>query len=715
MKKIICILLSMLSCCVFASAASAEGQGETLEVTTSATEAATTTTTVTTTTTTQAPPASQLFSGTVKISCDNKPVNTDILVTISVEGGTLTESDRLRYRLYNPTVSMSDAEIAASWTDYTAPVSVSENTAIEAAVFFGDGSRSAAVSHNITCIDKTAPTPPQITPSTTEWTREAVEVSLSGGSDGQSGLLRLEYRVGEDGSWAEYTDKVSVSSAGTFYARSVDAAGNVSEASVLEIKNFDITPPDVKGMSVVLSSKGSPVIADSGAFSKYYGGDVTAKADGAQDNESGVASYQYQLVSGTEAVREDGWKSFDAANPPAASGDFCGYVYFRAVDRAGNASAAVASEGFVIDTVPPVISNIKLSEEKVTGNRVVVTFTVTDNYGVETVLVNGNYAGVYVSSFTAFRNDDYLIVAFDKVGNRVEEMVKITNINSTPFTLLNTWKNMDPQDFTPTTWAVAERAANELETLITLNSPQTQIEAAAGRLLTALEGLVTRGDATLSRELIERLNEYDSELYTESSWNNMQEAVAALEAMLDNPESTQEAVDSARRDLEQKVAELVKRADFTDLDRLISQCERIDTSKFSSATYAFFTEALNNAKELSRTDSGQAEADAAYENLLAAMGGLEVYEKAGLNFAPVVFVILGLLIVASGTALFIIRMRQKAMLAEETAEEEEETVEEDGEYSGYGDIHFTDEEASEPEAPAEEEPTYIGGRGNKKQ
>lgn len=709
MKRIISILLALLSCCVFTAAVSAGSAPEGGVAASGETAAAVT----------RPDEAISSFAGTVRLECESVPTNKPVTVNVVVEGGTLHEIECLRWRVYKGTVSEADADPNVQWQDYTEPFSVEENSKVEAAVFAADGKKLAETSVEITCIDKVPPSAPALAASTAEWTKDPVAVTASGGEDAQSGFLRLEYRIGTDGAWSEYTEPVSISSPASVYARAVDAAGNTSEAVVLDVKNFDLVPPDVTKLSVRITASGTPVQAESGAFSKYFGSDVTVVIDGAVDAESGVKAYQYQAVSGTDAVAEDKWKPYDSKNPPVISGDFCGYVYARAADAVGNYSALVGSEGFVVDKTPPVVENIKLSETAVTGNRVIVTFNAKDNFWLETVTVNGVYAGVYVSSFTAFRNDDYLIVAVDKVGNRTEQLVQITNINTTPFTLLNTWKNMNAQDFTPTSWAVAEKAAKELQNLITVEAPQNQVEAASGKLLTALEGLVTRGDGTLSVELIQRIRDYRPELYTESSWKRVEDGIAALEFCLNDPESTQETVDNNRRALEQYLTELVLRADFTDLDRIISQCERMDIGGFSPESKKLFTEALDEARELSRTDSGQAEADAAYQKLLAAMGGLEVADKISINPAPIVFVILGLLIVATATALFIVKMRAKKYL--ETDEEAGSDFEED---NSIGDICFTDEDdvatdsgsyigASSRSTDAGSA-SYIGGRKTEK-
>lgn len=706
MKKIISFILAVFGCCCFSASAYAEGQPEQgAETTTSSVVSAT----EITTTTTRYVPSAESFAGAVKLTFDEAPTNKPVSVAVSVEGATLTEGDVIRWRQYSALVTNADADPNIIWQDYTAPFEIAENSTVEAAVFFADGSRSASAVANIACIDMIAPTAPQIQPSTAEWTKGPVEITVTGGSDEQSGLLRLEYRIGSDGTWTEYTGVFSIPAPTAVYARSVDAAGNTSEAAMLEVNNFDTAAPDVNSLSVALSATGNPAIAESGAFSKYFGSDVTLNIDGASDNASGIGSYQYQLVNGSDSVKEDKWQNYDPARPPVVSGDFCGYVYARALDKVGNVSGAVSSEGFVIDVTPPVVENIQLSETAITGNRVVVTFNVKDNYWLETVTVNGVYAGVYVSTFTAFRNDDYLIVAVDKVGNRTEQLVQITNINATPFTLLDTWKSMNPQDFTPTSWAAAEKAANELQTLITVDAPQSQIEAAAGQLLNALEALVGRGDGTLSAELIERIKAYDSAAYTESSWARVEEGIVLLETCLNDPESTQESVDSCRRSLEQRLAELVKLGDFTDLDRLIAQCERMNTDSFSASSYKNLMNILDFARELSRTDSSQADADQAYQNLLAAMGGLEVRDEGGFDPAPIVYVVMGLLIVAAGTALLIVRMRARSILAAAEADEDDsdDSSSESGE-SSFGDIHFTDDSVSD--APAEETHDYIGSR-----
>ena len=193
MKKIISILLAVLSCCVFSAAASAEASPE---------EGAAAPTSATQPVTAPTEPL-QSFAGTIRLECESLPTNKPVTVTVAVEGGALNETEAIRWRAYKGTVSDADADPNVHWNEYTAPFAVSENTMLEAAVFAADGTRLAEAFGEITCIDMIAPAVPSLQASTAEWTKDPVTVTLSGGEDAQSGLLRLEYRLGAEGTWSE--------------------------------------------------------------------------------------------------------------------------------------------------------------------------------------------------------------------------------------------------------------------------------------------------------------------------------------------------------------------------------------------------------------------------------------------------------------------------------------------------------------------------------
>lgn len=610
------------------------------------------------------------------VTYSDVPVNTYVEVTVIPAGDGLPEGAVVVYR------TNSD------WLDYTAPVAVEYNGEFSAKVLFPDNTESAAAVAVISCIDREAPTVPEILADTTTWVNDFIDVSVVSGTDAESGVLRCEYRLSEDGPWTEYTAPVRITEPTVFCARCIDLAGNVSPYALLTISNFDVVAPDLSNVSVAFSCNTKPVLADSGVFGKYYRAPVSVSIDGAVDSLSGIAMYQYQFAGNNESVTDDGWQKYDPAKPPVKNGDFCGYVYVRAIDNAGNVSLPAVSDGIVIDVTAPVISNLSLKPTEITDSRVVATFSVTDNFWLDTVMVNNSYVGTYSPSFNIFRNGTYTITATDKAGNVSTSEFKVTNINSTPFSLLNVFNQLNENSFTPSSWVGAEAAADELQRLLTVSSGSSQLDAASEKLVAAMENLVSRGDGTMSLQLIERVGEYEQEKYTETSWKRIEDAIEAIHVCLDNPESTQADVDSARRNLEIAINELALIGNFTGLDRLIAQCDEIPKGNYDPAKYQVFTDALEAAKALSRTDSSQTDVDAAYAALLTSMESLRIEEAPAAKKMPVVgYVIIGLLVIFILIALFIIlkgRKSQNAALLEDEetdgGEPEEPMDEDDGSY-----------------------------------
>lgn len=615
------------------------------------------------------------------------------------------------------------------WIKYTGPLKIEKNCKIYAKITRISGEESEEVSAEIQNIDDIAPLPPQIVADKEKWVKNILPVTIVSGTDviineegnklpGGSGLARTEYRLGEEGLWHEYTGPFSLSEPATLFARSVDKAGNESNYVSERFDNFDVTAPDCSAVSFAINSDIPPVIAESGSFSKFYKGKVTVTIDGAHDSESGVDHLEYQFAGANAVVKEDGWKRYAADSKPVINGDFCGYVCMRAVDKVGNVSQSLASDSIVIDVTAPVISNIALSTTAPTDQKVSVTFSVKDNVLLDTVRVNGQYVSVYSPSFTAFRNGDYLIEAVDKAGNKSTNTVKITNINASAFNLLAMYKSLSSENFTPSTWAVAQTAASELEGLLTVGSSENAISAASEKLVLSMEGLVVRGDGTASLRLIEKIKDYDSEKYTDSSWEKVQKGIENVNTCLANPERTQEEVDTARRGLEDAVTALVPRGDFTNLDRLVEQCGKLDKANYDPNKFAQMEETIDRAKKLPRTDTAQPEIDEVYRTLIEQMSALKIIvedtKKTGLNV--VMIVVLSLLVIAIGTAVFIFTRRMKAEREDEDEYDENEEYDEDAEYeeeieesagetpAGIGDFVFTDDGSSSDEGG------YIGHR-----
>ncbi|MBE6754636.1 MAG: hypothetical protein E7559_09880 [Ruminococcaceae bacterium] len=588
------------------------------------------------------------------------------------------------------------------WSVYSGPVVVQENCLFEAMIVRLTDHNSPIAIAEITNIDTTPPLPPEIIADTETWVSDNLRVVITSASDviiteegtvpGGSGFSRVEYRLGAEGAWHEYSGEFTVSSPVVLYARSVDMAGNCSEPVSIELNNFDFTPPDCSGLSFKFDSTVPPVQAETGTFSRYYRDKITVSIDGAADTESGLSHIEYQTLSANSALTDDGWKKYDPAALPVISGDFCGYVYARAVDKVGNISVPKSSDGIVLDNTAPIISGVTLSTTQLTDSRVVVTFSVTDNVWLDSVTVNDQYVGVYDPTFTAFRNNDYVIKAVDKSGNVTTHTVTITNINGSAFNLLSMYNSLVQENFTPSTWAIAQTAASELQGLITVGSGEDTIAAASEKLVLSLEGLVVRGDGTASLRLIEKVDDYDSEKYTESSWKSVADSVDSIRLCLADPERTQEDVDKVRHNLENAITALTLRGDFTNLDRLIAQCEALTPASYDPIKFSQMREVLSASRELSRTDSSQQQVDDQYRLLLEKMSLLREIDTdtndSGFNF--VMLVVIALLLITIFTVVFIVMRKLKA---EQDADDDEDYDEEEDER--IGDFVFTDDEVEE--------------------
>ena len=552
--------------------------------------------------------------GAPVIQYNNEPTNTGVSVTVTAADALDSEA-KIYYRI---------AE--GEWMEYSEAFPVEDNCIVSAKVVSGANLQSAIAQTEITCIDKIPPTRPTIVADNTTWTKSSVAVTLTNGSDNESGYLRNEYRLGTDGAWLEDTGSIILTAPSVLYVRAVDKALNYSEEVYMNFSNFDFTAPDVSGLIVTPSNDKGPKSYGSSAFSTFFTGFVSCTIDGATDSQSGVAYYEYQPVPSSAYINDAAWKKYDSANPPKITSDFIGYIYARAYDSAGNVSKPVPSVGIVLDSTAPVIGDVVKSTTAVTDEKINVTFSVTENISIDYVTVNGEYVGIYTPSFVAFRNGEYVVVACDKAGNSSTSTIIIDNIQTTPFNTLKIADSLTEEEYTPSSWANMQKFAAELRNLLAIETNESIINSAADQLTTALEALVRKGDGTYAKELIDRVNSLDKALYTEASWAYVEEALAKLNTVMENEESSQLDIDNARADLEAAITGLVVTANFTALDRIIATVEKIDPEAYPADRYHVLMSKVDEAKALPRTDTDQATVDRYYSEILTLMGELNINE-----------------------------------------------------------------------------------------
>ncbi|MFD1146818.1 ThuA domain-containing protein [Saccharothrix hoggarensis] len=199
------------------------------------------------------------------------------------------------------------------WSEYTAPLSITEDGARAVAFRASDTAGNTSGEESVTVrLDRTAPevSARADEPSGSEgwWTR-AVSVSASA-VDGASGDPAVEYKV-DDGTWQPYSGAVSIADAGAHRVavRATDAAGNTSAESVLDLR-LDTAAPVTSARRGTAASR------------------VRLEAE---DDTSGVAKTEYRISNGPWQVYQGGEIKL---RPNGVD-----VLEYRSIDVAGNVEA----------------------------------------------------------------------------------------------------------------------------------------------------------------------------------------------------------------------------------------------------------------------------------------------------------------------------------------------------------------------------------------
>lgn len=139
------------------------------------------------------------------------PTNGNVTVTITYPADAVTK----QYKIGS----------AGTWTNYTAPVVLTDNNTVYARAIDAAGNVSNEGSLVVSNIDKVAPTAPVINVN-------GNKLTITPGTDA-SGIQKTEYRL-NGGAWTTYTSVVTLPDGNyTIDARSIDNAGNVSNITTV--------------------------------------------------------------------------------------------------------------------------------------------------------------------------------------------------------------------------------------------------------------------------------------------------------------------------------------------------------------------------------------------------------------------------------------------------------------------------------------------------
>ena len=301
-------------------------------------------------------------------------------VTSTQEGGSYTLADNAAN--FDKTITVRN-ELGNS----LGVLSLGETLSAKNADYLLDMEQSALVVTISWTADIIAPTVSNVRASITSTTNQDVVLTADFGDNVE--LASSLYKIGENGTWKDYQNGVTVTDNATVYFKAVDTSGNTATASY-EVTNID---------------KVKPVVTLSGdCQTPLRKSTLTATVDDGSRIYYRIGDAELTEYTGTLEVKANGT------------------YHFQATDAAGNTGTAEITFGN-IDTTAPVIRNIAAST---TGpaKAVTVTAAFADDVGVATSLYklgdNGLWLDYPDGGVTLYENGTVYFKATDTAGNESE-------------------------------------------------------------------------------------------------------------------------------------------------------------------------------------------------------------------------------------------------------------------------------------------------------
>lgn len=299
----------------------------------------------------------------------------------------------------------------ASWNTYSAPFAVTASQSVYARTVDRSGNISPVSSIAVN-IDKTSPTAPGFAKNpTADWHSGDVTVTITHGSDGQSGVSRSEYSL-NNVNWSSYTGPLTITARQTVYARTFDRAGNVSDTSSFLVQ-IDRVSPNMPRLTINSQSEW-----------QKGGSSVALSLEHGSDADSGVNRSEISF-------NNSDWQQY--YTPLTITDDAT--VYARTIDKAGNLSS-VSSKQVKFDWTAPAEPQITRTPDVAYSNKD-VTVTVATGTDTQSGIDRTEYAlGLddkklewqeYTAPFVLSESSNVYLRTFDRVGNavNVQELIRI--------------------------------------------------------------------------------------------------------------------------------------------------------------------------------------------------------------------------------------------------------------------------------------------------
>ena len=345
--------------------------------------------------------------------------NQDVIISLSVD---------------EKAVSSEYSLDGKTWYSFNDTVTAVDNGTYYFRSIDADGDVSEITTYEVTNIDKVAPTL-EITGNVTEWTNQDVTLTANA-SDGT-----VEYFNGSD--WVA-GEELIVTENGTYLFRVTDAAGNVTEQSII-VDKIDKTAPD------------APVATSN--IREMTNGSVIVSAE-----------FSIDTVKKEYSFDEKAWFTYTGE----INFEENGIVYFRGTDRAGNISKTTIYEVANIDKIAPEMPLAFADITDPTNGNV----HVDANFSDDTVTREYSFNGKDWFAFTApvvfenngviyFRGTDaagnvsktaaYEVANIDKVAPTLEITGNVTEWTHQDITLIATASDGTVEYFNGSEWVAGDR------------------------------------------------------------------------------------------------------------------------------------------------------------------------------------------------------------------------------------------------------------------
>lgn len=148
----------------------------------------------------------------------------------------------------------------------------------------------------------------------------------------------------------------TVSHNGDYHVKLTAANGLYCEQTIT-VDNIDKEAPGITDISLSQEDADAPHREEETEFGLYFSSNVLATVTAEDSGVAGIDYLKYRLVDFMYEPVSD-WVTVEEGQTGICDTQFIGYFEFVAVDKAGNESSSVYSNGFVRDSVKPVVTAV---------------------------------------------------------------------------------------------------------------------------------------------------------------------------------------------------------------------------------------------------------------------------------------------------------------------------------------------------------------------